>query len=124
MADEDKFADEIMIDDELDQVTGGGTGQCQGDNNFLANIGIIERQDGSLSNIMFHWDSFSKIIDAGWAKVGVTCCTVFGAVYDNKYWIGGKEVSRKEAFAHALRQNGCSEKQIANFKYEQYQGSF
>lgn len=122
MADE-KFADEKLTDDELDGVVGGGTMQTIGDSNFLSNRNLIHGQAVDFLSIAFNWNNISKNVDDGWARVGVTCCTVFGSG-DNKYWIGGREVSRKEAFAHVLRQQGCSESQIANFDYGGYAGAF
>ena len=44
------------------------------------------------------WEYVSSQVDGGWAKAGITCVTVYGCVYDNQYFINGKEISRKEAY--------------------------
>lgn len=98
MADKDKFADEIMSDEELDGVAGGGTRQSVGDRDFLTSMGFMEET----GNLVFDWARNSPKVDAGWSNAGVTCVTKFGCP-DNLYFIDGKEVSRKDAFRHALR---------------------
>ena len=111
---------EIMSDEELEQVAGGGFRQTIGDDTFLMEFGYMDKKFREYS---FNWVENSAKVDAGWAKAGVTCCTVFGSG-DNKYWINGNQVSRKEAFAHVLRQNGYSEDAIANYDYDEWAGSF
>ena len=111
---------ELLSDEELEQVSGGGTRQTIGDDNFLTSFGYMEKK---YRGYLFDWVENSAKVDAGWAKAGVTCCTVFGCG-DNKYWIGGNRVSRKEAFAYVLRKNGYSEDAIANYDYDQWAGSF
>ena len=120
MAEEKILKDEILSDEQLEQVAGGGTRQTVGDDTFLTKFGYME--EGS-RDYLFDWIKDSAKVDAGWAKAGVTCCTVFGCG-DNKYWINGNEVSRKEAFAYVLRKNGYSEDAIANYDYDQWAGSF
>jgi len=46
----------------------------------------------------FCWDSVSKQVDAGRARVGITCVTKFAA--PNQYFLNGKEISRDEAVKH------------------------
>lgn len=120
---EKNFADEVMSDDELDKVAGGGTAQTGGDEGFLASMGYMSNKDTSGFELVFNWNEVSKNVDDGWSKAGVTCVTKFGAP-DNLYSIGGKPVSRKEAFAHVLRQKGWSESAIANYDYDKWNGSF
>ena len=116
---EDKFADEVMSDEELDNVAGGGTRQTVGDRDFLKSMGYIAKA-GSL---VFDWERNAPKVDAGWSKAGVTCVTKFGCP-DNLYFINGKQVSRKDAFRHALRQKNCSESEISNYDFDQWAGSF
>lgn len=121
MAEKDKFADEKLTEDELNQVVGGGTMQTCGDNDFLQKFGYSHYEGHYPWNVS--WKKASTSVDKGWSEAGVTCCTVFGCG-DNKYWIGGKQVTRKEAFAHVLRQKGLSEETIASYNYGQWRGSF
>ena len=123
MAIEDKFADEMLTDEQLDNVVGGGTAQTMGDFKFLRAMKYIHRVTETPFGFILGWKLNSPKVDEGWSKAGVTCCTVFGSG-DNKYWIGGKEVSRKEAFAHVLRQKGYSEDAIVNYNYNQWPGAF
>lgn len=83
---EDKFADEMLSDDELDQIAGGTDDQTTDDNMFLYEHGLVD---------VVVCDS-SKDVDAGWAKAGITCVTKFFS--DNQYFIGGKSISRNEAY--------------------------
>ena len=85
---------EMMSDDELEQIAGGSIPQTAEDSQFLYQHGILDDWHGSLA-MTFSWGTFSKEVDDGWAKAGITCCTSpFNA---NKYWHGGKEISRDEA---------------------------
>lgn len=121
---EEKFADEKLSNEELDQVSGGGFRQTEGDANFLAKMGVAQfGEPDIIGGIIFAWGTWSKLVDEAWAKAGVTCYTApFSG--DNKYWIGGKQVSRKEAFAHVLRQKGYSEDAIASYNFDQWKGAF
>ena len=120
MAKEDKYADEVMSDEELDNVAGGGTMQTTGDGDFLESHGFIS---GGERDFLFNWEEDSAKVDAGWAKAGVTCVTKYGCP-DNLYFINGKQVSRKDAFRHALRQDNYSESEISNYNFDQWAGSF
>ena len=42
MADKDKYADEMMSDDELDGVAGGNVGQTVVDSDFLYDYGLVD----------------------------------------------------------------------------------
>ena len=118
---EDKYADEVMSDEELDNVAGGGTRQTSGDEDFLAAMGYMK--GGSGTDYLFGWKGNSAAVDDGWSKAGVTSVTKFGCP-DNLYFIGGKQVKRKEAFSHVLRQRGFSEDVISNYNFDQWAGSF
>lgn len=92
---EEKFADEMLEDGELDQVAGGDIDETLDDNDFLYNHGLMEKkyQPGPF---MLDWRVRSSEIDAGWAKAGITCVTKpFGS---NLYFINGQEISRNEAY--------------------------
>ena len=121
MAEKDKYADEVMRDEELDKVAGGGTRQICGDNAFLKSFGY-SHYEGT-----FFWDvsypEAARSVDDGWSQAGVTCVTKFGC-QDNLYFIDGKQVSRKDAFRHVLRKKGYSEDAIKNYNFDQWAGSF
>ena len=69
------------------------------------------------------WKYSSALVDKGWAEAGVTCCTVPG-IGENKYWINGKEVSRKDAFRQALKTRGWNQVAIDCFEFSDYTGDF
>jgi len=89
-----------LSDEELDQVAGGTIGETAGDSNILYDHGLMDTWY-SIVGLSFAWCSKSAAVDAGWAKAGITCCTVYvtgsGA---NKYWKDGKEISRDEAIKY------------------------
>ena len=94
-----KINDELnkLSDEELDKVAGGTVGDTAEDSKLLYNYGLVDDWHGSIAT-GFYWGSYSAAVDEGWAKAGITCCTVpFGA---NKYWLDGKRISRDEAVAH------------------------
>ena len=121
MAENDKIADEMLTDDELNQVVGGGTMQTCGDNDFLQSFGYTHYKGNYPWNVS--WAKASTSVDKGWSESGITCVTKWGCP-DNLYFLNGKQISRKEAFAHVLRKNGYSEEQIASYDYRQWRGSF
>ena len=85
---------EQLSDDELEQIAGGSIPQTAEDSQFLYKHGLVDDWHGVLG-MTFRWGTFSKEVDSGWAKAGITCCTV--PFDDNKYWHGGKQISRDEA---------------------------
>ena len=121
MAEKDKFADEVMSDDELDGVAGGGTNQTAGDYDFLAANGFLPERNTSIFSVTFDWSDFSRAVDQAWSKAGVTCVTKWGSS-DNQYFIYGKEVSRKDAFRRVLWPNGWNG--VTTYDFEHWRGSF
>ena len=112
---------EMLTDDELEQVVGGGTMQTCGDNDFLQKFGYSHYEGHYPWNVS--WKKASTSVDKGWSEAGITCVTKWGCP-DNLYFLKGKQISRKEAFAHVLRQKGFSEETIASYNYGQWRGSF
>ena len=92
-----KITDELeqLSDEELDGVAGGTMRETAGDSQILYNHGLMDDHYGSIP-VMFSWNSKSAEVDAGWAKSGITCVTV--PMDANKYFVGDKEISRREAF--------------------------
>ena len=97
MAKENKFADEILSDDELDQVAGGGIPETSNDSKLLYERGLVDDWHG-VETTAFRRGSYSEAVDAGWSKAGITCVTK--PFKDNQYFINGKEISRYEAYNH------------------------
>lgn len=82
---EDKFADEMLSDDELDQIAGGTDDQTIDDNIFLYEHGLMDVVSASSDDVY-----------AGWTKAGINCVTK--SFSDNQYFIDGKSISRNEAY--------------------------
>ena len=102
MADMDKYADEILSDEELDGVAGGNLDQCYCDRDFFRKIypgksfmkwnGLIDKPDAF--KIRNAYKTFG--IDAN----------ITDNIQDtslNRYFIDGTEVSQSEAQAHVTK---------------------
>ena len=85
---------EMMSDEELEQVAGGTVTETQEDTMILYDYGLMDCWYGSFG-VTFDWLNKSKLVDEGWAKAGITCCTKFAK--SNQYWHNGKEITRDEA---------------------------
>ena len=96
MAEEKKFADEIMSDAELDQVAGGDEGEKYDDYHFLGKSGLLGREYNTFDPYAFHDNDTLKL---GWAKVGITC--IPDEDKPNQYFLNGKQISRDDAVNHA-----------------------
>ena len=101
MIDEKKLANAAMSDEELDQVAGGGMPETSEDSKLLYERGLVDDWHGN-EHTMFHWNSDSAAVDAGWSKVGITCVTKPFA--DNLYFKDGQQISRYEAHKY-LKEN-------------------
>jgi hypothetical protein len=103
MADKDKYADEIMSDEELDKVAGGTPGELADDSRFL-NVLLqgtnkyhqCDRYCGG--RIFFDSSAFSDIVNS-WKSLGIEI--KYSAFVSNDYMLYGKKISREEAWAHA-----------------------
>ena len=91
---EDKFADEIMSDEELDQVAGGNISGTSDDSYFLYQHGLMNTWHYS-STVFGNWIKYSAEVDGGWSNAGITCVTDF--IEANRYFAGQKEITREEA---------------------------
>ena len=88
---------EQLSDEELDQVAGGDIPQTAEDSQFLYKHGILDDWHGSVA-MTFRWKTFSKEVDDGWAKAGITCVTNPSPFKDNLYFFKGKPITRTEAY--------------------------
>ncbi len=102
MADKDKFADEMLTDDELDGVAGGTAAETAEDSQFLHDLNGSTMSYSELS-IRKH-DLYEEITKA-WATVGVKAVintgNMLGDGKPNEYYINGHKVWRKQAMEYA-----------------------
>ena len=99
---------EIISDEELDKVSGGGCRQSSDDSRFL-NVLMrghpAQPERFGATKILFDVKAygdpgFRRSIAAAWATLGVTA-DLNNTIVDNVYKIDGKKVSQQEAWAHA-----------------------
>jgi len=84
-----------LTDEQLEMINGGSFTETVDDSKYLKARGLIDDDFGELY-AMFHWGTASSTVDAGWAKIGVTCVTKpLGE--KNLYFYQGKQISRGEA---------------------------
>ena len=123
MKDEKILDEEILSDEELEHVSGGGPNQTAGDSDFLNKLGYTH------DTYQFDIDDYegrinTSDIEKAWASAGVTCKAARTVFYDNEYWIGGQKVSRKDAFRHVMRKRGWNQIAIDCFDFDRYEGDF
>ena len=103
MANKDKFADEIMSDDELDNVTGGSAEETEDDSRFLNSLnGSCDRYGAA--RVVFQLISIPKEIKKAWATVGIEAELYLSS--DNKYYLDDKQITQEEARQHAMKVTG------------------
>jgi len=88
---------ETLSDEELSMVAGGTKSQTGDDSRLLYEHGLMNRWYYG-TDVGNNWTEKSADIDAGWAKAGITCVTKPSS--DNLYFMGGKQISRDEAWNH------------------------
>ena len=88
---------EKLSDEELEQVAGGSIPQTSEDSKFLYKHGLTNDWHGVIP-MTFKWGTYSKEVDDGWAKAGITCVTNPSPFKDNLYFKDGKPISRTEAY--------------------------
>ena len=106
MAEEKKFADEVMSDEELDNVAGGTCYEMADDSRFLNSLNGSCDRYGS-TKIWFNNDKI-KEIEKAWATVGITAelNNSITDEYTNKYYLNGKQISQDQARQHAMNVTG------------------
>ena len=102
MTEKDKYADEIMSDEELDKVSGGTPGELADDSRFL-NVLLhgtnkYHQCDRYGEFKMFWRGNARKDLTKAWSSLGIEM-TYSDA--GNEYKLNGKKISREEAWAHA-----------------------
>lgn len=103
---EDKFSNELMSDDELDNVAGGDSRDCQDDSRFLNSLnGSCDRY--GLTRIAWSFGVHSAEIERAWATVGIKADVSFYLTGSrNSYYLNGKEITQEEARQHAMKVTG------------------
>ena len=108
MANEDKFADEKLTDDELDKVVGGNAEEMVNDSRFLNSLnGSCDRY--GLWKISFSAGYYNEEIEKAWATVGIKAEVssgqgAFGK--ENAYYLNGQEITQEQARQHAMKVTG------------------
>ena len=103
MTKEDKFAEEMLTDDELDNVAGGTLGESADDSRFL-NVLLhgtnkYHQCDRYGEFKMFWSRQARKDLKKAWYSLGIE---IEESIFiKNTYMLNGKEISREEAWAHA-----------------------
>ena len=105
MADKDKYADEIMSDEELDKVSGGTLRELADDSRFL-NVLLhgtdkYHQCDRYGDFRLFCDGSARRDIIKSWKSLGIELEKDDSLCKSNTYRLNGKEISQAEAWAHA-----------------------
>ena len=115
---------EMLSDEELEQVVGGGTRQLCGDNDLMIMLGLSHYEGTIFWDGDNTWSNCSEKVEKGWKEVGILCCSAFGAG-NNRYFIGTEEITRKKAFVHALKSQGWTTQKILHeFDFDSVKGSW
>ncbi|MBR0060724.1 MAG: hypothetical protein IJP68_04505 [Selenomonadaceae bacterium] len=100
---EEKYAGEIMSDEDLDNVAGGTCYEMADDSRFLNCLnGSIDRYGAT--KIWF--GDYSYEIQSAWEKIGVNAIVSGNTSRHNKYRIGNRILSQEEARQHAMKVTG------------------
>ena len=105
MAEKDKYADEIMSDEELDKVAGGSPGELADDSRFL-NVLLHKttkyHQCDRYGEWRMYWSKPARDdVVKSWNSLGIEITYSTSGFITNKYRLNGKSISREEAWAHA-----------------------
>ena len=96
---EDKFANEIISDEQLDSVAGGTYLESAGDAKNFKAIGINVYENEIFGVPVLESAQFAKLREA-FNKFGVTVKDNGGLINANEYFIGDNPVSRDDAWKH------------------------
>ena len=120
------LTEEILSDDELEEVSGGGTRQICGDNDLLKMIGCTHYAGTIMANVIFN-EAVGRV-KKGWKQVGIKMELDRGSytIYSdsNRYFIGDTEITRKEAFTYAMKQRGWNQVAIDCFEWDNVKGAW
>ena len=106
MADKDKFADEILSAEELDNVAGGTCHEAADDSRFLNILNNSTDRYGATRIYFTPGSSIEEEIENGWAKVGIQAKIAGGDNLSNAYYLNGQEITQEQARQHAMKVTG------------------
>ncbi|MBR1647368.1 MAG: hypothetical protein IJ685_11415 [Selenomonadaceae bacterium] len=95
MADVDKYADELLTDEQLENVMGGTLVELIQDQSFLATHGLANYRN-PMAAWMF-WPLTRKEVTEGWAKADVGFTLGWNMDQPNGYTNNGNSISRQDA---------------------------
>ena len=106
MAKEDKFADEVMSDDELDGVAGGNCYETADDTRFLNSLNGSTDRYGAPRIYFLTGDATRESIQGAWAKVGISAKIKNHYIpsngTSNEYYLNGQQITQEQARQHAM----------------------
>ena len=107
---DDKFADEMLDDEELDMVAGGNDAEMANDSRFLNSLNGSCDRYGS-DRIAWSAGAYNEEIRKAWATVGIEADVSFGMGgfgYSNKYkrMDNGQSLTQAEARQYAMNRVG------------------
>lgn len=115
MADEQKFADEMLTDDELDQVAGGTWEETANDSSWLKVLGLL-KESRTASDIAWTSDTILEDqVRAAYAKLGIGLNYHGGAVIKNGYYFGQQSLTQEEA--HKLAKEQAQKLKLGVYSY-------
>ena len=103
---ENKFAEEKMTEEELDQVAGGNCYEIAYDSRFLNSLnGSCNRYGVTQS---FFYKNIRDEVENAWKTVGIVFYpnTSPSRCDHNRYYLDGKEITQEEARQHAMNVTG------------------
>ena len=105
MMNEKIFAEEILLDEELNKVAGGTGRELADDSCFLNSLNGSTDRYGTFK-ATFKGPKVSAEVRKAWKNVGVDARPDYGLFFDNRYYIDGKKVSQNQARQHAMDVTG------------------
>ncbi|MBE7070495.1 MAG: hypothetical protein E7386_08340 [Ruminococcaceae bacterium] len=86
--------------DDMNEIAGGFSSEVVNDSIYLKKLGLLHDTVSDIQTL-FHWVEATKFVEGGWAKVGITCVTIYQSC--NFYYYQGKMVSRDDALEIAKK---------------------
>ena len=106
MAVEDKYADELLSDEELDDVAGGSCYTSADDSRFLNSLNGSCDRYGATKMFFSGGKTYQEEVEKAWTTVGITAKFNCGLAGENKYYLNGQEISQEQARQHAMNVTG------------------
>ena len=105
MATDDKFAGEMLTDDELDNVTGGTCYDAGGDSRFLNDLaGLCDQFSDETA--FSDPQTVKDAVRAAWKQIGISVFLYPTMPINAEYSINNRPITRQQAFAYACKQYG------------------